>query len=121
MDTWKQFPSNIQQCILTAIRGDIRKKLTTKSNPAEDEPDTALDIGDITSYAQDLNHEIEENERMLSRKRRRLADVRSESEEEITADDVPNALHISSASLHSRGSTEVDSAVMPDDDSDNDQ
>ena len=59
--TWEQFPPELEQNILEAIRGDIRKKLTTNVKPVEEEVDTPLDIGDIASFVEDLRCDIEAN------------------------------------------------------------
>ena len=67
------FPATIQGDILTAIKGDIRKKLRPM-HQIDEEPDTPFDIGDISSYALELSCQIQENQSEVSRKRGRPAD-----------------------------------------------
>ena len=111
LETWKLFPSTIQENILEAIKGDIRKKLAGNPKPADDESDAPPDIGDVSTYAQDLQREIQANQKVLSRKRRRQADEGSLAGDE--EDDHYNAMHLSSASFRS-SATEVDDADLLD-------
>ena len=48
--------------MLTALRGDIQKHVTSFGKPHEDdETDEPLDNGDVSMYAQELGQEIAEN------------------------------------------------------------
>ena len=54
------FPVSIRGNILTAIKGDIKKKLKPMC-AIDEEPDAPFDIGDISSYALELSRQIEDN------------------------------------------------------------
>ena len=84
--------------MLTAIRGDIKRRLSTYSDLEDEEADTPIDIRDISSYALDLTREIQANKKVLTNKRRRPAD----EEEEVEAEERI------SHSFISTNSTEVD-------------
>ena len=88
----------MQKDMLTAIRGDIKRRLSTYSDLEDEEADTPIDIGDISSYALDLTREIQANKKALTNKRRRPAD----EEEEVEAEERI------SHSFISTNSTEVD-------------
>ena len=67
------FPVSIRGNILTAIKGDIKKKLKPMC-AIDEEPDAPFDIGDISSYALELSRQIEDNQSDVTRKRGRPAD-----------------------------------------------
>ena len=67
------FPVGIRGNILTAIKGDIKKKLKPMC-VIDEEPDAPFDIGDISSYALELSRQIVDNQSEVTRKRGRPAD-----------------------------------------------
>ena len=85
----------MQKDMLTAIRGDIKWRLSTYSDLEDEEADIPLDIGDISSYALDLTREIQANKKALTNKRRRPAD----EEEEVEAEERISHSFISTNSM----------------------
>ena len=56
----------MQKDLLTVIRGDIKRRLSTYSDLEDEEADTPIDIEDISSYALDLTREIQANKKALT-------------------------------------------------------